>query len=648
MLATLLFALALAQPAVTTIAVGGTLDSPFLRNFHRPEQNAETSFRWSQPEAELVLPGVGSSTTVELRLTTGHPGTPVTLNGGGESLLVETGPGWNAVRLLPQAAPGSGDVAIRISAPRQSSPDDPRPRGVALSHVVLRSDGGDVPWVQAGLLGLSVALLTFTLARTSRRPALPWVAGGMACAGLLAALLLDGGAWRPYLTIYSGRLALVLLLTLLMHLAAEGLLAWLARRGWLATAAAKPLAGLAALAFFVRLAATSYPLIFMLDPRYHLARASLIPQGRFLELFLPNQSLTPQQWNAAVTIPYSPFFYLLSFPVTYLPQPWDRLAMLAMGAAVDGFAVLLIGCIAVLGGLGRRAAFFAALLLAIMPYGLWWAVSWGLFPNLLGQCLTLLAVAAWLRLYPRLHERRAQLLLAVTMTLAYLSYATSMMFLGVTWLLLLGLLALRRDQALGPTLRAGLWAALAATVLYYGWHVPALVSQSLPTLLGALGGSGELKGASESAAPPGLAQLIGVLPLRFDGLLLLLSACGGLLLLCGDRRRETGDWGQHSALGRKAASVSRLRSPVPPLGGLLLAWCLVYPIFALVDYYVPLVEKQAMHLIPAVALLGGLALAQLWRGRWGRLVASAILAFFTWQALSSVVFWVVVAYAAEK
>lgn len=631
---------ALAQPWTTRLDVGGLLDSPFLQRFYAPEANAQTSYRWSRPEAEVLLPGAGQLVPLELSLHSETPGMVVQIDAGQGLFPVTLGAGWQHVQLLSRAAPVSGDVRVLLRAPTQVSATDTRERGVALEQVALRGAGGTAPPAQAALLGLSVALLSLALGWNRRRIGVGVAAGALATVGLGVALLLGGGAWRMLLTVYSGRLALVLALSTLLLFALEQLLAWLTARGIIGAEAAsrRGLAGVAALAFFLRYAATSYPLIYMLDIKYHLARARIMGEGRFLELFLPNQYLAPQQWRAHVTIPYSPFFYMLTFPVTYLAPPWDRLALLAFGALVDAAAVLLVALLVLRAGLGSRAAAIAALLAATIPYGLWWAVSWGLFPNLLGQCLILLAAFVWL-LMARTPRRGAWGWLAAAMTMAYLSYATSMMFLGVAWLLLLLLLAVRRDPALGPTFKAGALAALLAFALYYGWHAPALVRESLPAVMSALGGSGRFSGARAADPPPGLAQLTDILLFRYDPLLLLTALVGALLLSLRWGRRAI-HRAQHRPTG---ASIDASR-----LALLMLAWVLVYPIFAFFDYYVPLVEKHALHLLPALAILAGLLLARLARYRWGRIVTLALLALVIWQGLLLGLDVIVFQYVAEK
>jgi hypothetical protein len=637
LLAALLDALMLAQPWSTRIDVGGLLDSPFLRKFHAPESNASETFRWSQPQSGLVIPGVSQPVVLELRRCGGTPETAIQLDDGAGTSALALRPGWRRLRLLPRPDPWSGEVRIGIMVPTQLSSADPRPRGVAVDWVGLRGMGGATAPGQAILLGVNIALATLLASWAARQVWLGALVGTALALANAAVLHLAGGAWRPLLTVDTARLTLALTLGGALALAVDRGLAGLAARGvvQLASSTRRTLSGIALLTFLLRFVALTYPLTYVLDIKYHLFRTWMVRQGRFLELFLPNLALTPKQWKSASPIPYSPLYYLVTVPVTFLPGPGDRLGMLAFSSAVEALGVLVVAALVLWGGGGGRAATLAALLAATISYGLFWSASWGLFPTLLGQCLSLLAMAAWLYLRPRLHERRALALLAAALALAYLSYPTALLFTGFAWATLLVLLALRRDPAATPTLWAGLLAALVALVLYYGWHLPVLISTTLPTVLGAMGGSGGLSGESTAFK---ISSFWEILLYRYEPVVLILAGCGMALLLFGGWR-----------LIEKEQDAAR-----PPLSRrqalrlLMLAWCAVYPPFAVADFYVPLVEKQALHLLPAIAVSGGLLLDALWRRRWGKVVALALLALVFWLGVSLTTHEVIYAYWREK
>jgi hypothetical protein len=245
----------------------------------------------------------------------------------------------------------------------------------------------------------------------------------------------------------------------------------------------------------------------------------------------------------------------------------------------------------------------------MLPVGIMFIVSWGILPTLLGQFLALLSVVLWLYLRPRLHERWAWLLLVACLSITFLSYPTALLFLGVTGCILLALLALQRDPATLPTLWAALVALVVAFVLYYGWHVPAMVSNTLPTLLGDLPGEAA---AGEMFTWKRTWDALTLQLVDKYGVLVLLLAAGGALLLA---LRRVGERAHYARL-------------------VLFAWGAAFIPLALGDEYVVLfILKHVLHILPVLAIFGGLLLGWLARWRAGAVVAYAILALVFWQGL---------------
>lgn len=614
LLAVLLTTLALRQPWAAQVQVGGGFDSPFLAGFYPAEYSNvhQTDFRWSLPMGEVLLPGVGRS-PVALRLHGDARDTPLLLDVGSGTQQIALRPGWQTLHILP-TPDWRGDVRVQLQAAPQTSPTDPRQRGVVLSHIAVGSLIPTLPLAQPLLLGISTALAVLLTGaalrgRRSRTLAMLLVGGGLAVG---SALLLAQGAWRLWLTSYSMRWLLVLLLGMGIWLLVQQVLGGLARRGWLSTPAAlrDGLAAAAVLAGVLRFGAMAYPLNHNSDLPFILGRTWMIRNGEWLKLFLPNPALTPVQWEMDVTIPRSPFYYILTVPVTFLPgRAGDELGMLAFSSAVDAVAVVLVGLLVVAVGGGRSAAILAAVLAGMLPFGVQMIVSWGVLPTLLAQCLSLLALVLWLHLRPHLHRRWAWLLLAGVLTLAFLSYPTALVFLGATGGLLVLLLALRRDPATLPTLQAGVLAVALAALLYYGWHVPALLARTLPELFGvgapaAGGGGGELDFSLKRTL-----DAIALQPIAKYSPLVLLVAAGGAALL-----------------------AVRLHSVRWYAGAVLLAWGLAYLPFALLDeYIVTLILKQVLWLLPLLAVLAGLVLGRWQQSQAGRLVGTLLLLWVGWQ-----------------
>lgn len=610
LLAALLIGWALSVPWQARIDIGGRYDAPFVDNFHFMEYSTEHAldFRWSRPAATLLLPGVGQVASLELRVHGDYAGMPLHLDTGAGVTTVQLQPGWQRVLLLPRAQPGSGDAVVALETLPHLSLADRRIRGVALDWVEVRGGAGSQALGQAAMLGMSVALATLLAGWASGSRAIGGLVGLAATAGLAGILAWDGGSLRLLVTVYSWRLALVLGLACGVAAGVVALLRLLAARGVLTSGPGmqRALAAAVMLTFLVRFAGLAYPLNFNSDLRFNVGRAWMVRSGELLHIFLPNLTLTPVQWDMDVTVPRSPFFYILMAPMTFLPGPHgDELGILAFSSLVDGLAGLLVALLVLYAGGSGRAATMAVVLAALHPFGILLMVSWGIFATLIAQALALLAAVVWLLLLPRLHERWAELLFAGSLALAYLAYPTALVFMGATWFFLVLLLAWRRDRATLPTLRAGIVAVVAAFVLYYGWHVPELAMRTLPTIFERFAGGSGMSGTRTFDAiwVPVLA--------KYGALTLWLAGGGGLLLLA---RR----------LGTRAGYVRLL----------LVAWLLSYLPAALGDeYLVTFILKHLIFLLPLCAILGGLLLGRLAQRRWGLLVAVVLLAVLGWQGL---------------
>ncbi len=610
-LATLFFALVLAQPWATQIDFGGLWDAPYLRNFHNAEysKGQQVSFRWSRPEAALILPGAGKVSALGLRVHGDYVGQKVQLDLGKGPISLTLRTGWQDLALLPVPDSWSGDLTISLLAPKQTSLVDRRERGLVLDWVKVQGERNAPPLGQALLLGLSTTLVILLASWAWRRERVGNVVGATFAPSCAILLLLDNGAWRLMLTDYTGRLVLVLALGGMIGLGSEFLLRRLPK-GLLPSPlqSQRPLATAVLLAFLLRFGGMAYPLNFISDIRFHLARASMVRDGKFLMLFLPNPSLTPTQWQADIPIPYSPLYYVLTAPFTFLKGDADNLGMMSFSSFADALAVLLTGIFVRLGGGSWRGASQAAFLAATLPFGLLVAVSWGLFPTLLGQSLALAAIVAWLACVSNLHERRVQILLTFSLTLTFLAYPTALLFLGTTWAILLLLLLCQRDPATKPTFLIGLTALGMATLLYYGWHIPAMFQKTLPVLAERLTVH-QPKGTSFDLYQQLLKPIWRPLQLKY-GLEVLGLATGGAFLLAAKQ-------------GHERRRYARL---------LLIAWFLTYLPMALASkYVVTFILKDVLYLLPALALLSGLLLGEFERYRWGKISAKLIMGLIFWE-----------------
>lgn len=641
-IAAVLAAVVLALPWTGFIDVGHTSqDYPYIRSFHTWEYSEyfDVRFRWSYPDATLLLPGAGTLAPLELRVYSDTPGVYTTLNTGGDGSpsSVALRQGWQRLLLLPQPDRWNDDVALHFSTPTQTSATDGRKRGIAIDWIRLHGVPASPAPAQPLFIGISVALASVLTGWCTRRAWANIAVGCLLIAGSVVVLLARGGAWHLMLTSFSGRLALVLVAGAVLAFVLHRVLVLVSGRGGISRKGTKTqrpgkepdsvyaLVGVALVAFVLRAGLMSYPLNYIIDLKYHFGRAVMVRSGHFLDLFLPNPMVTPVQWDPALIVPYAPLYYLLNAPLSYLPQPSGYVAMILFSSGVDALAVLCITLLVKQAGASQRAAIIAALLASAMPFGLLMVASWGHLPTLLGQCLMLATMLAWLRLRDRLHERRVQVGITALMTLAFLSYTLVPMFLGITWVFFLVLLALRRDHATVPLLWSGLLAAAIAVALFYGWHIPPLLNKTLPALL-------HTAAPSDTHSHVPVAHLVQAIwqpvAAQFNPLVLTSAGSGAVLLAVGTKK--------------PAAHLVDMRL-------LCLAWVATYPFLALASTFMMTFNwKDVLYILPLVSILAGLFLGKLTQRRGGGIIAGAIVLLVFWYGMDLMVHQIVHAYTDLK
>lgn len=621
-------AIALAQPWRTTIIIGGLTDYPYLRNFHAAEysQTHQVAFRWTRPGAALVLPGAGHIAPLVLRVHGNEPDESIRLDAGSGPFTVSLRMGWQRLWLLPhilETHRWSGDLLVSIAASAHTSIDDPRERGVALSSVTIHGRGGGAEG-QSFLIGLSIVVIVLLAGWVSQRLWVGATMGGIALVMSLITLLYHQGEWRLLLTCYTGRLVLVLCCGSGLVWGASTLLQWLHRNHLVPIGPRwqRMLGATALLAFLLRFGAMAYPLNFISDLRFSIARATMVREGQLGKLFFPNPALTPVQWETDATIPRSPFYYILAAPLTVFPGRGDLLAMMGFSSAIDAFAVLLVGILIRLAGGTARGMVIGALLAGSSHFGLLAAASWGLFPTLLAQMLVLFALAFWAWCAPSLHERWGWGGLTIVLTLAYLAYPTGFLFLGLTWSIALILLMFQRQWIVWKwSLVAGALAGCCAVVLFYGWHIPAMVEKTFPMLIERF-----VEQAPGRAADPLTFRALfdpiwWPLYAKFGPLVLSAAGGGGLLLLLA-----THPW-PSAADPRHTARIRQMRT-------LIASWLLTYPFLALASaYVVTFIVKDVLYMLPAVAVCGGIFLGQIARYRVGKLVTGIMILLVGWEGV---------------
>jgi hypothetical protein len=615
------------------IDIGGYWDGPYLEGFYGYERNQEGRYRWSKPNSEIYLPGIGEQTKLLLRVHGGASGKTITVVEEGESQTIHVEPGWRQLHLMPQSDWWSGDARFELHSPVQED-HDRRELGFVLDDLRVVGSAAQAPIGQTILIAAIIACATILGGWSFRQARIGALFGAVLTVSVCYLLSADDGAWRLYLTDYTGRLLLVLSASLGLAWFGRHALGRVAQRLLpMSPKTQHALLVVMVLAFFVRFAALAYPLNFPSDLRFNLSRAWMVMNGQFLELFLPNSDLTPVQWQSDITVPRTPYYYLAIAPLTALPGDWPELSVMALSSLVDSLAVLLLGLIVVAAGGSRSAATLSALCLAIHPFALVTVTSWGIYTTLLGQACVLLTCFLWLIWRPRLAERRVQIAIAGAMLAAFLSHPAILLLFASLWSLFIATLLLRRDSIWKPSALIIVYASLAAFLLYYGWHTPELIRRSLPTVFEALNGGQALNtDAKVSAIESGAGVVWPMLREMYGNWLLSITALGGLL------------YAKQLWEERNTAHLSIEAGNRSYLGLLLLLWLLIYPPFALVDARVALNYKHVLFMIVPIAVLVGWLYGSIARFAAGRLLVGVSMALIAWQGISLVIDKIMYAY----
>lgn len=616
-----------------TIDIGGYWDGPYLEGFYGYERNQEGRYRWSKPESEIYLPGIGEHTKLQLRIHGGAEGKTLSLIEAGRQQRLQVDPGWRQLHLMPQSASWSGDARFELHSPVQED-QDRRALGFVLDELRLAGGAGHAPIGQSLLIGAIIACATILGGWSFRCVRIGALLGAVLTVSTGYVLGAEGGSWRLYLSDYTGRLVLVV--------GASLVVAWLGRLALarlvqhtlpLGAKTQHALLVIMVLAFFVRFAALAYPLNFPSDLRFNLSRAWMVMNGRFLELFLPNSDLTPVQWQSDITVPRTPYYYLAIAPLTSLPGDWPELSVMALSSLTDSVAVVLVGLIVLAAGGSRRTAMLSSLLIAIHPFALVVVTSWGIYTTLLGQCWTLLTCFLWLIWRPRLAERRIQIAIAGAMLAAFLSHPAILLLFASLWLLFSALLLIRRDPIWKPSAMIIVYASIAAFLLYYGWHTPELIRRSLPTVFNALSGGQALNTDAKVSEIEAGTGVVWPMLLEMYGRWLLSVAGLGALLYAKQL------WDQRGAERTSLQTSNRFY-----LGLFLLVWLLIYPPFAFIDARVALNYKHVLFMIVPIAILVGWLYGTIARFAAGRLLVGVSMAMIAWQGFSLVIDKIMYAY----
>ncbi len=641
---------------------GNTTDFLYLQSFNPPEANSEFTFRWSTDESYLRFPGIGRLPSAQLDLYMQAGGRPATLPLP-EVQLWKDDQLLGEVKVRPDQPrytfnfreegnlfKGSLILKLKVLNPFKEAGHD-LPLGVVVSQVRLTggsADGRPVIPSLAHFTFLLAALIAIYLAlvRSGWSPKLAASIGGVVGLGAVVSL----AAFRLQFTPAVEELFLTTILAyLLLVLGLRTTGWWLARRKLAFPVEQMRWLGLLFLAVFVvKAAGLNHPAFGVIDHwfRIHqIYRFWNFPVAFWEQYFNVSTGATVTgqeggsavlgQWGLQVSLPYSPLFYLFAAPLSLFWPDYHNVNLLAavndLASWLEATQLFLLYLIVRLAyrSTGRAwAGILAGALFGFYPLS-YLLFSDGGYNSIFAAWLSLLFVALlvdWLRIKETGGEPSRWLAawLILTLAAALLAHTSTLLMLGSLVAFLTVLLLLRRvTRSIGKGVGLiGLGGLGLSLVLYYGWYVPVLVGQTLPTLLGKL----ESGSVGKEPAKLGGPLLSGFWPQLWEHFRFwpFLGLLGFLLLELKFSRAaplpETEKVTADSTLDRLDAKTGIFGSPVNLLW---CSWLLVFIVFSLLDFRVNLLQKHMLFVAPLFCLGTGLALTQLWqllkgRERWLR------------------------------
>jgi hypothetical protein len=372
--------------------------------------------------------------------------------------------------------------------------------------------------------------------------------------------------------------------------------------------------------YWIKAGGMLYPYFVGIDVAWHMERVQWIIDGRLPLLYGTNsplnESTMPEaEWGAnRPVIPYSPWFHM--FATVFALSPLSMVLTANMvHALLDTSRVLLIALLGRKADLNEREAFLAALLFAITPMT-FLLLSWGNLPTASGMWWALFGTVYLVTAYSRLDRLWPFLGLVALLTVTFLIYTVTGVFVGLFMVLLTAGLWLRTPRTeRRPVVALGLAtlaAAGLATLIYYGQYIPPIIERTLPYFT--------------RTAVPGS----GATGVSYDPFGLYLEKYLWRMAYVGERG---GGYGLLLTLPLGLLGWYWIRGRL--IRTMLAAWLVVALLFLVAGARVSMVDKHLFFIVPALALGAGALFGRLWHyGRAGRLTVALCYLFTAAAALN--------------
>jgi hypothetical protein len=626
--AIILFVFAFQFPFTKKVDLDAPRDRPLLVDYYAVERYQDFVYRWVQPSSNIILSGVGQVPKVKVVLEVSarppeysQPKIEVKVN----RLLIgiitpekNTPPTtFQFEENIPDRALldwDNGTLNLWLNMEGFLARGDRRPLGVVVSGVTIEAGGlfntgrPVIPPLPELLMLICALALTFVLVKRvgfGKHSAFVTV--------IFFAVVLASGIVLDRVTVGLS-VALMLQSLLIVYPLAVG--GWWFSRGTLKKRTIdfdqrhiRWLVVIFAFAFFIRIVGMNHPSFQVLDHGFRVNEVLEIKQNPgliFSRYYNRNtfegvggggRSVTAGQWGLQVSIPYTPLFYMMDLPVAWLTL--DRNSLLywtnVFGAWLDVSAIFFLYLIArtTMGRFGQWAGICSAALYCFFPLS-YLMVSDGGFNSIVAHWFTLaylLALTRWFSPEPP-KSWSAYAFAGFLLTITFLAHSATLLLVGGMLFIFSLLLYLRAKPKLAGVVALQWVSALVVSfALYYGFYLVALITQTLPAIIGKIG-SGEQIGKEFLAA-----EVRGFFPtvwahFYFMPFLVTLILFGWLFF-------------------RKFSANKETDSINPAAILLYFSWLATFLLFAVAAEAVNLLQKHMLFVIPLFSLGVGLALAML-------------------------------------
>lgn len=646
-IAFVLFCLVYQLPFSRTVSVNSVGDRALLFNYYSREQYEDFIYRWTQPNSNVRLPGVGQPPALKigLELTPRPPDAPPTtvnyhINGQkfytfelsrNERKIYEQD-FYPASRSFFSFERGNLDFWLNVE-PAYIAKGDKRPFGAVVSQIEIKGSGlfdsgrpVIPPWQTVAFLLAALAILQVALRRAG------FGALGAFVLTLAVSFLLTVGIGYDRTLIGLSAPGLLVCLALGYIFLVGGLLFvnwWLRRRSLTFTPSQARWLGLIfLLAFVVRGVGINHPMFQVLDHGFRVHEAMNLrerPVEVLTQYYNVNtegsvsgngkdRSVTLGQWGLSVAIPYPPLFYLFDLPLAQLLYTdekvllyWTNIFALWWECSAL-FLVYILGR-QLFGQFGNRSGLVGAALTGFFPLSFLMPSDGG-YPTMLAQWFTLLflaLVSGWF------WERQVRIPVGwkslvgagLALGLAMLAHTASMLlllgFVFFLWIFL-ALWGSRYNYLATPVFLTGAIGTVFSFALYYGFYVWPLVTKTLPTLASKVG-EGQNVGEADRTLKGFWPELSA--HFHFFPFVLSVGVLAWLIYLAWRGEKKKISITEPSFAGTVLQEISR------PVLLLLCAWFSVFLFFSIASLRINLLHKHMIFALPLFALLSGLAITLL-------------------------------------